>query len=94
MGSAKNACFALSCLAADKDGNQRVIGNNAFNDVLNRLVLLLANDEDVEAAWFAAMYVDELVLFYCFACKIALGLFIWVLVAVGAVMSVGLGFAC
>ena len=55
MGSAKNACFALSCLAADKDGNQRIFASNFFNDVLNRLLLLLANEEDVEAAWFAAM---------------------------------------
>ncbi|XP_078489668.1 uncharacterized protein LOC100180399 [Ciona intestinalis] len=55
MGSAKNACFAVSCLAADGDGNQRVLGNNAFADVLSRLLLLLANEEDIEAAWFSAM---------------------------------------
>lgn len=55
MGSAKNSCFAVSCLAADKDGNQRVISNNMFNEVLSRLLLLLSNEEDVEAAWFAAM---------------------------------------
>ena len=55
MGSAKNACFALSCLAADKDGNQRVIANPVFNDVVSKLVLLLGNEDDVEAAWFAAM---------------------------------------
>ncbi|XP_076821504.1 uncharacterized protein LOC143468278 isoform X2 [Clavelina lepadiformis] len=54
-GSAKNACFAVSCLAADTDGNYRILNNSAFNDVTNRLLMLLANDEDIEAAWFAAM---------------------------------------
>lgn len=54
MGGAKNACFAISCLAADSNGNQLVLANNFFKDALNRLVLLLQSD-DQEACWFAAM---------------------------------------
>jgi len=55
MGSAKNACFAISCLAMDDDGNQRVLSNSSSQDVINRLILLLSNEEDIEAAWFSAM---------------------------------------
>ncbi|XP_039270176.2 uncharacterized protein LOC120344915 isoform X1 [Styela clava] len=55
MGGAKNACFAISCMATDVEGNQRVLSNNLFQDVVNRLILLLSNTDDAEAAWFAAM---------------------------------------
>lgn len=58
MGSAKNACFAVSCLAMDGDGNQRILSNSSFQDVVARLVLLLANEDDIEAAWFSAMWVE------------------------------------
>ncbi len=58
MGSAKNSCFAVSCLASDgvaTDSGERVFANSHFAEVASRLMKLITNDEDEEAAWFAAM---------------------------------------
>ncbi|XP_069749738.1 uncharacterized protein [Narcine bancroftii] len=53
-GESKNACFALSCLAADKDGHSHILLNPIFPEILNTLCILLESQEQ-ESAWFAAM---------------------------------------
>jgi hypothetical protein len=53
-GASKNACFALSCLAADREGHSRILKNSNLELVLKMLSELLSS-EDHETGWFAAM---------------------------------------
>ena len=53
-GASKNACFALSCLATNKDGHTRLLKNAHSEEVLKTLAELLSA-EDTETGWFAAM---------------------------------------
>ena len=53
-GASKNACFALSCLATNKDGHTRLLKNSNSDEVLKTLSELLSA-EDAETGWFAAM---------------------------------------
>ena len=53
-GASKNACFALSCLATNKDGHTRLLMNTHSDDVLRTLASLLSS-QDTETGWFAAM---------------------------------------
>lgn len=53
-GPRKNACFALSCLAASKEGHDKLLDNSACDKVLNSLSQLLISSDD-ETGWFAAM---------------------------------------
>ena len=53
-GASKNACFALSCLATNKEGHSRILKNNRSDEVLKTLTELLPV-EDAETGWFAAM---------------------------------------
>ena len=53
-GASKNACFALSCLATNKEGHMRLLNNVYANEVMKRLSELLSA-EDSETGWFAAM---------------------------------------
>ena len=53
-GASKNACFALSCLATNKDGHHRLLHNSQSEEVIRMLTILLAT-EDPETGWFAAM---------------------------------------
>ena len=53
-GASKNACFALSCIATNKEGHARILKNNQSDEVLRTLSELLSA-EDPETGWFAAM---------------------------------------
>jgi len=53
-GSSKNACFAISCLAASAEGHEKLLDNSMCDRVLNTLANLLSV-EDCETGWFAAM---------------------------------------
>ena len=53
-GASKNACFALSCLATNKEGHSRILKNSQTEEVLKTLTELLSAD-DAETGWFAAM---------------------------------------
>ena len=53
-GASKNACFALSCLAADREGHSRILKNSNLELVLKMLSQLLSS-EDTETGWFSAM---------------------------------------
>ena len=53
-GASKNACFALSCLATNKDGHSRLLSNHHSEEVLKTLSILLSS-QDTETGWFAAM---------------------------------------
>lgn len=55
-GASKNACFALSCLATNKEGHSRLLKNSHSDEVLKTLGELLSA-EDAETGWFAAMWV-------------------------------------
>ena len=52
--ASKNACFALSCLATNKEGHSRILKNSQTEEVLKTLTELLSAD-DAETGWFAAM---------------------------------------
>lgn len=53
-GTSKNACFALSCLAMNKEGHMRLLKNTHTDDIVRSLSELISA-EDAETAWFAAM---------------------------------------
>nr|XP_042715590.1 uncharacterized protein LOC112060571 [Chrysemys picta bellii] len=53
-GGSRNACFALSCLAANKEGHDHVLQSPAFPRALDTLCRLLRAKEQ-ESSWFAAM---------------------------------------
>jgi len=53
-GASKNACFALSCLATNREGHSRLLRNGQSEEVLRVLSELLSS-EDSETGWFAAM---------------------------------------
>ena len=53
-GASKNSCFALSCLATNKEGHTRLLRNQHSEEVLKTLAELLSS-EDTETGWFAAM---------------------------------------
>ncbi len=57
LGASKNACFALSCLAASADGHARLAASSDFYHLLSATAELLHAD-DSETGWFAAMYVE------------------------------------
>ena len=57
-GSSKNACFAISCLAASPEGHEKLLDNTMCDRVLNTLATLLS-DQDFETGWFAAMWVSS-----------------------------------
>ena len=61
-GASKNACFAISCLAASVDGHGKLLDNPICDKVMNTLASLLFAEDD-ETCWFAAMwvYINELV---------------------------------
>lgn len=54
-GCTKNACFALSCLAANAETNQMIVEHKCFCDLLNVLCKILHGVKDAETQWFAAM---------------------------------------
>ena len=54
-GCTKNACFALSSLAATKSTANVVIEHNNFDSLLNNLCDLLLTNSDAETQWFSAM---------------------------------------
>lgn len=53
-GASKNACFALSCLAANLEGHSHLLNDSHSGDVLKILCKLLSA-QDSETGWFAAM---------------------------------------
>lgn len=55
-GGSRNACFALSCLAASREGHGHVMRSPAFPWALDTLCHLLCAEEQ-ESSWFAAMWV-------------------------------------
>ena len=61
-GASKNACFAISCLAASVDGHGKLLDNPICDKVMNTLASLLFAEDD-ETCWFAAMwvYINELI---------------------------------
>ena len=54
-GCTKNACFALSSLAASKVTHSVVVDHTCFERLLNSLCDLLHTVNDGETQWFAAM---------------------------------------
>lgn len=54
-GCTKNACYALSCLAANQPAHQLVVENSNFSDLLSVLCRHLTTLKDPETQWFAAM---------------------------------------
>ena len=54
-GCTKNACYALSSLAAIDEGCKMVLQSGNFHANLQRLMELLVSNDDLEASWFAAM---------------------------------------
>lgn len=54
-GSTKNACFALSCLAGNKDAHEMLINHSLINTLLESLIRLVSSFSDTETQWFAAM---------------------------------------
>ena len=54
-GCIKNACFALSCLAANENAHLHIINHSSFDSLSNYLCNLLVNVDDAETQWFAAM---------------------------------------
>lgn len=58
-GCTKNACFALSSLAATTSTANVVIEHGSFDNLLNSLCDLLLTNNDAETQWFAAMFVHN-----------------------------------
>jgi len=54
-GCTKNACYALSCLAANQQAHKLVVENPNFADLLAVLCQHLSTIKDPETQWFAAM---------------------------------------
>lgn len=54
-GCTKNACFALSCLAANQQAHQIIVDHSCFESLLGALCDLLNKVKDAETQWFAAM---------------------------------------
>ena len=57
-GVSKNACFALSCLAASQLGHQRLLATTKCDMILKSLAALVCEIDD-ESSWFAAMLVTS-----------------------------------
>ena len=55
-GCTKNACYALSCLAANQSAHKLVIDSPNFANLINVLCRHLTSIKDPETQWFAAMY--------------------------------------
>ena len=53
-GASKNACFAISCLAASSEGHEKLLSNSMCARIMTTLAQLLTSD-DFETGWFAAM---------------------------------------
>ena len=53
-GVSKNACFALSCLAASELGHRRLLTTPRCDAILKSLATLVGEIDD-ESSWFAAM---------------------------------------
>ena len=58
-GCTKNACFALSCLAANQQAHQLIVDHSRFETLLGALCELLNKVKDAETQWFAAMLVSS-----------------------------------
>ena len=54
LGSGKNACYAVSCLAASEDGHHQTVHSKHSAFIFTQLIKLL-NTNDTETGWFAAM---------------------------------------
>jgi hypothetical protein len=57
FGCTKNACFALSCLAANENAHDIIIKHDSFEKLITSLCKLIVKVTDTETQWFAAMYV-------------------------------------
>jgi hypothetical protein len=64
IGCTKNACFALSCLAANDRAHEIIIKHDSFERLIHSLCKLIVKATDTETQWFAAMYVF-LITFIC-----------------------------
>ena len=54
VSAAKNACFAISCIAADSAGHSRLLAATGYDEMIDSFAAMLLSAEP-ETAWFAAM---------------------------------------
>ena len=54
-GCTKNACYALSCLAANSQAYESIVEHLCFDNLVTVLCRLLNSIKDAETQWFAAM---------------------------------------
>ena len=54
-GCTKNACYALSCLAANSQAYETIVEHVFFENLVNVLCRLLISLKDAETQWFSAM---------------------------------------
>lgn len=54
IGCAKNACFALSCIASFQQGHSRLLAHPEIDTIVSILARLLSSTDD-ELVWFSAM---------------------------------------